>query len=99
MEKADDPRGTRLTKPALPPIPPGSPVPAAGALAGSSLKLDDSWGLAGEVGADIMVGANWFLNLSVRYIDIETDAKVNGDAFGKVNIDPWVYGAHIGFRF
>jgi len=70
-----------------------------GALEGATLSLDSSWGLAGEVGADIMLGETWFLNVNLRYIGIETDATVNGEPFGKVTIDPWVYGAHLGFRF
>jgi outer membrane protein len=71
----------------------------SGPLAGNDLSLDDSWGLAGELGADFMLSDTWFLNVSVRYIDIETDAAVNGDFLGKVEIDPWVYGGHVGFRF
>ena len=70
-----------------------------GLLEGNKLSLDDSWGLAAEIGADFMLGEAWFLNVSARFIDINTDAKVNGENFGKVNIDPWVYGAHVGFRF
>ena len=70
-----------------------------GPLEGAKLSLDDSWGLAAEIGADFMLGEAWFLNVSARFIDINTDAKVNGENFGKVNIDPWVYGAHVGFRF
>lgn len=70
-----------------------------GPLEGATLALDSSWGLAGEIGADIMLGEAWFLNVNARYIGIETDATVNGDPFGKVKIDPWVYGAHVGFRF
>ena len=70
-----------------------------GPLEGASLSLDDSWGWAGEIGADIMLNEKWFLNLNLRYIGIESDATVNGEPFGKVKIDPWVYGAHAGFRF
>jgi len=70
-----------------------------GPLEGASLKLDDSWGFAGEIGADIMLGETWLLNVNARYIGIETDATVNGLPFGKIEIDPWVYGAHVGFRF
>jgi outer membrane protein len=51
------------------------------------------------VGADFMLNDQWFLNVSVRYIDIETDAAVNGDLLGTLEIDPWVYGGHLGFRF
>ena len=70
-----------------------------GPLEGASLSLDDSWGWAGEIGADIMLNEKWFLNLNLRYIGIDSDATVNGEPFGKVKIDPWVYGAHAGFRF
>ena len=70
-----------------------------GPLEGSKLSLDDSWGLAAEIGADFMLGEAWFLNVSARFIDINTDAKVDGADIGEVNIDPWVYGAHVGFRF
>ena len=70
-----------------------------GPLEGASLSLDSSWGWAGEVGADIMLNQKWFLNLNLRYIGIESDATVNGEPFGTVKIDPWVYGAHAGFRF
>jgi outer membrane protein len=70
-----------------------------GPLEGASLRLDDSWGFAGEIGADIMLGETWLLNLNARYIGIESDATVNGQPFGKVKIDPWVYGAHVGIRF
>jgi outer membrane protein len=70
-----------------------------GPLAGADLSLDDSWGLAFELGADFMLNEQWFLNASFRYIDIETDASLNGVFQGTVEIDPWVYGAHLGFRF
>lgn len=70
-----------------------------GPLEGVPLSLDSSWGLAGELGADIMLNDKWFLNLSVRYIDIGTDATLGGDDIGKVNIDPWVYGFNAGIRF
>ena len=70
-----------------------------GPLQGANLDLDDSWGLAGEVGADFMLGDKWFLNLNFRYVDIDTKAKVNGDSLGTVSIDPYVYGAHVGLRF
>lgn len=63
------------------------------------ILLDDSWGVAAELGADFMLNDTWFLNLSARYIDIETDAFVNGGFLGKVEIDPWVYGAYVGLRF
>jgi outer membrane protein len=70
-----------------------------GPLEGADLSLGDSWGLAGEIGADFMLNDTWFLNGSIRYIGIETDAKLNSDSIGDVSIDPWVYSINAGLRF
>lgn len=70
-----------------------------GALEGVDLNLGNSWGLAGEIGADIKLNDSWFLNLSIRYMDIETKAKLDGVSIGKVDISPWIYGGNVGFRF
>lgn len=70
-----------------------------GPLTGVDLDLGNSLGLAGDIGADLMLNDNWFLNASIRYIDIETKAKLDGVSIGKVNISPWVYSANVGFRF
>jgi len=70
-----------------------------GPLAGTDLELDSSWGWASEVGVDFPINEQWLINLSARYIDIDTDAKLDGARLGTVEIDPWVYGAHVGFKF
>ena len=70
-----------------------------GPLAGSNLNLGDSWGLAGQAGFDFLVSDKVFLNLDVRYIDIDTKATLDTTSLGTVEIDPWVFGGHIGFRF
>ena len=69
-----------------------------GPLSGARLKLDDSIGAAGQVGVDVGDG-NWFVNGNVRYIQIESDAQLNGADIGTVDINPWVYGLHVGYRF
>ena len=70
-----------------------------GALAGTDLSLDDSWGLAGQIGMDYEVNDRWSVNLAARYIDIETDAKLDGVPLGTVEIDPWVFSVQAGYRF
>jgi len=70
-----------------------------GPLAGADLNLGDSWGLGGQAGFDVLLNDNVFFNLDVRYLDIDTKATVDGVSLGKVEIDPWVVGAHIGFKF
>lgn len=63
-----------------------------GALAGSDLELDSSFGLAAHAGLDFKVGEKGSLRVDARWIDIDTDVKVDGTDVGTVNIDPLVYG-------
>lgn len=72
----------------------------------SNLDLDDSWGLAFQVGADYMLTDKLMINAQVRYIDIETDATVSGPtALGvnktkvDVDVDPMVYMVGLGYKF
>ena len=37
--------------------------------------------------------------MDARWIDIDTDVKVNGASVGTVNIDPMVYGAAFVWQF
>lgn len=69
-----------------------------------NLRVDNSWGLAAQIGADYLLTDRIMLNLQVRYIDIDTRAYVNNvdlDVRARVNVDvkPWVYMAGIGYRF
>lgn len=63
-----------------------------GALAGNKLSLDNSMGLAVDAGVDLALGAEWAVNLNIRWFDIDTDARLDGTALGTVQIDPWAYG-------
>ena len=73
------------------------------ALGVTSLDLDDSFGLALQLGADWTFDNNWLINFDFRYIDIETDATVSDGTtsaeVGTVAIDPYVYSINIGYRF
>ncbi|MCG8369769.1 MAG: outer membrane beta-barrel protein [Proteobacteria bacterium] len=71
-----------------------------GALAGTSLDLDESFGLALQLGADLDLSDRMFLNVDVRYIDIETTATVpEADLSFDVKIDPMVYSLTLGWKF
>ena len=70
-----------------------------GPLAGADLELDNSWGLAAHAGVDFAVADDKWLRLDARWIDIDTDVKVNGAGVGTVNIDPMVYGAAFVWQF
>jgi len=70
-----------------------------GALSGTSINLDDSWGLAGQLGIDYDIGSNWLVNAAVWYIDIDSQAHIRGIGNVDVNIDPWVVNVGVGYRF
>lgn len=72
---------------------------ARGAIGDANLKLEDSWGLAGQLGVDIKLDDRWFLNADVRYIDISSKVKLNGQRIGTAQIDPWVTTVAVGYRF
>ena len=69
------------------------------ALGGAKAELDDSVGYALQAGIDYMFTDNLFMNLDLRYIDIEPDLKVGGTKVGTVEIDPTTVGLNIGYKF
>ena len=72
-------------------------------LTGGDVELDNSVGIALQVGMDYALNDKWFVNASVRWIDIETTAEIRFDNGAKldvdVDIDPFVYSLFIGRRF
>ncbi|KIQ30005.1 OmpW/AlkL family protein [Xanthomonas campestris] len=71
----------------------------SGALAGNDLDLDASWGLAAHAGLDVKISDRGALRVDLRWIDIDSDASLNGNRIGTVNIDPLVYGVAYVHRF
>lgn len=67
------------------------------------ISLDDSFGLALQLGADWTFGNSWLLNFDVRWIDIESDLEATAGGItgelGTVKIDPWVYSINLGYSF
>ncbi|AEF55703.1 OmpW family outer membrane protein [Marinomonas posidonica] len=69
-----------------------------GDLAGTDVSLDNSLGLAAQVGVDVTFAENWFANASVWYMDINTDVET---AVGTIDadIDPITFMASVGYTF
>lgn len=70
-----------------------------GPLAGLDLSLDDSLGVAAQIGFDYQLSDSMFMNLDARWINIETDATLDGVALETVEIDPVVYSVTLGWKF
>ncbi|MBK7469582.1 MAG: OmpW family protein [Betaproteobacteria bacterium] len=58
-----------------------------------------SIGYALQAGADIKIAKNLFLNFDVKKVQIQSDVKAGGSKISAVQIDPWLYGVGIGWRF
>lgn len=70
----------------------GSPV--------TSIDYDNAVGYALQAGVDYALTDNWYANIDVKKIFLSTDVSMNGGAItADVDIDPWIVGAGIGYRF
>jgi outer membrane protein len=73
-----------------------------GALGSTSVSLDNSFGLAAQAGVDIDLNKDWYLNLDLKYIQIDTTATLDSGGTKRsvdVDINPWVMGVGIGKTF
>lgn len=66
---------------------------------GGDLELDDSFGLAAQVGVDYDIDEKWFLSADIRYINIETTATNIAAGSSDVDINPTVISVGAGFKF
>lgn len=83
-----------------------SEKPSAGletAVGQTDVNLKDSFGWAAQAGIDVDLNEKMFLNFDVKYIDIDTTARLATTAIGtqrvKISLDPIVVGVGVGFRF
>lgn len=68
----------------------------------SDLSVKDSWGVATQAGLDYNLNDNWLINMSVWWMDIDTEVKFKaGGEQQNINtrIDPWVFMFGVGYRF
>ena len=85
---------------------------AAGLPEGARLELDHSWGAAAQAGLNVRLSERWFVGADVRWIDLDSDARIKvpplelpatapkilGPRGQKAEIDPWLYGLYVGYR-
>ena len=68
----------------------------------TNVNLSSSFGWAAQAGIDIDLNEKMFLNLDVKYIDLDTNARLHTTAAGiqrvGVDINPFVFGVGVGFK-
>lgn len=70
-----------------------------GSAALGTVDYDDSFGPAFQVGVDVPIAENTYANLDVKKVFINTDAAWSGGVTADVDIDPWIIGVGVGYRF
>jgi len=68
-------------------------------VAGLDLSAEDSWGFAAHAGVDYKLTERSSIRLDARWVEVETEVKVNGVKSGKLALDPFVFGASWVFKF
>ena len=66
---------------------------------GADLELDDSFGFAAELGVEYFLNDNWSIGGQLWWVDIDSDAELDGADIGTANVDPLVYGIALGYKF
>ncbi|HUA26774.1 MAG TPA: OmpW family outer membrane protein [Steroidobacteraceae bacterium] len=70
-------------------------VPTVGAV-----KLESTTvGFATQAGFDYRLVRNWFMNVDLKYVQIEPDLKYSGRKIATVKVDPILAGVGIAYRF
>ena len=85
----------------------GEEISAPGVPANTRLDIEEVFGPAARAGVDIGTSEHWFLNLDVRYLWLDADVETivptgitnTTVPLGEANIDPWLYGIAVGYRF
>jgi len=68
----------------------------------TSTHYSDNVGAALQAGADIHLAGNWYANVDVKKLFLETDVTLGtavGQVKAKVNLDPWIMGAGVAYKF
>lgn len=60
---------------------------------------NNSFGLSVQVGADVQIAKNWYLNVDVKKVQIGTKVYSNGVKAGDFKVDPLLVGVGVGYRF
>jgi len=66
----------------------------------NKLEMTGGFGYALQAGFDYKIANNWYLNADLKKIYLNVDASLNSGAVkADVDLDPWVAGVGIGYKF
>ncbi|MBI4031520.1 MAG: OmpW family protein [Proteobacteria bacterium] len=66
----------------------------------TNLEIDGGLGYALQAGFDYWLGDHWGINADVKKVWLDIDARLNnGTIRADVDLDPWIIGAGVSYRF
>ena len=69
-------------------------------LGGGTITLDSgSFGYALQGGVDYKIDKNWSLNFDLKYVEMRSNVYAGGAAISNIQINPWLIGVGVGYRF
>jgi outer membrane protein len=67
-----------------------------------SVDVENAWGWALNAGIDYEITPNWLANVDVKRLWLRPDVSVStaiGPVSGRADLDPWIVGASVRYRF
>ena len=67
-----------------------------------SVDVENAFGYALNLGVDVELAPNWLANIDVKRLWLRPDVSVNttlGPVTGRAELDPWIVGAGVRYRF
>lgn len=65
----------------------------------TDLDVDGGVGYALQAGVDYWLDENWGVNLDVKKLYLNIDGTVNNNIKADIDLDPWIVGAGVSYRF
>lgn len=63
------------------------------------IDIDPAFGWALQAGFDYRIADRWYLNVDVKKLFLDADAEINRAVDAEVEINPWIFGSGVGYRF
>ena len=77
----------------------GETAEPSGALAGQRIGVETAKGAMATAGVDLNINPTWFARADVRYLQGDSDVKLDGVKAGEAELDPVILGVGVGARF
>lgn len=68
-------------------------------LNGAATLDNNSFGLALQAGLDYKIDLHWLVNVDIKKVQIRSDVSTAAGKISNVQVDPWLIGVGVGYRF